>query len=91
MGCGRSGRETLPIPGWVKRTVDDWTSTSDEDEASSLREAVFERLNTGGVQLTRQEIRNALYPGRLNNLLNRLSRLPIFRVAWGIPLYVERR
>ncbi len=64
-------------------------STSDEDEASSLRETVFERLNTGGVELTRQEIRNALYPGRLNNLLNRLSRLPIFRAAWGIPPYVE--
>lgn len=64
-------------------------STTDEDEASSLRETVFERLNTGGVQLTRQEIRNALYPGRVNNLLDRLSRLPKFRAAWGIPLFVE--
>ncbi|MEJ2818662.1 DUF262 domain-containing protein [Caulobacter sp. CCG-8] len=64
-------------------------STTDEDEASNLRETVFERLNTGGVQLTRQEIRNALYRGRVNNLTDRLSRLPKFRAAWGIPPYVE--
>lgn len=64
-------------------------STSDEDEASSLRETVFERLNTGGVELTRQEIRNALYRGRMSNLMDRLSRLPAFRRAWGIPLYIE--
>lgn len=64
-------------------------STSDEDEASSLRETVFERLNTGGVELSRQEIRNALYRGRMSNLLERLSRLPAFRAAWGMPHYVE--
>ena len=64
-------------------------STTDEDEASSLRETVFERLNTGGVQLTRQEIRNALYRGRVNNLIDRLSRRPNFRAAWGVPPYVE--
>jgi hypothetical protein len=60
-------------------------STSDENEASSLRETVFERLNTGGIELTRQEIRNALYRGRLNNLIERLSRLSTFRDAWHIP------
>jgi len=54
-----------------------------------LRETVFERLNTGGVELTRQEIRNALYRGRVNNLFDRLSRRPNFRSAWGIPPYVE--
>ncbi|MNY03910.1 hypothetical protein D3C86_1365540 [compost metagenome] len=64
-------------------------STTDEDEASSLRETVFERLNTGGVELTRQEIRNALYPGRMHNLVERLSRRPRFREAWNIPAYIE--
>lgn len=47
-------------------------STSDEEEASSLRETVFERLNTGGVELSRQEIRNALYRSKMNNLVERL-------------------
>lgn len=64
-------------------------STTDEDEASSLRETVFDRLNTGGTKLTRQEIRNALYRGRMNDLLDRLSRIPTFRRAWGVPEWVE--
>lgn len=64
-------------------------STTDEDSASSLRETVFERLNTGGVELTRQELRNALYRGKMNNLVDRLSRAAAFRKAWSIPAYVE--
>jgi len=65
-------------------------STSCEEEASSLRETVFERLNTGGVELTRQEIRNALYRGRMNNLIDRLSRMPVFRKAWEFRVYFVR-
>jgi hypothetical protein len=64
-------------------------STADEAEASYLRETVFERLNTGGVALERQEIRNALYRGPFNDLLTELSRLDLFRKIWGIPRYVE--
>lgn len=64
-------------------------STTDEEEASMLRETVFDRLNTGGTKLGRQEIRNALYRGRMNDLIDRLSRQPKFRKAWGIPEWVE--
>ena len=64
-------------------------STTDEEEASTLRETVFDRLNTGGTKLSRQEIRNALYRGRMNDLVDRLSRLPKFREAWGVPAWVE--
>jgi hypothetical protein len=64
-------------------------STADEEEASFLREAVFERLNTGGVELERQEIRNALYRSKFNELLLELGRLDSFRKIWGIPRYVE--
>lgn len=64
-------------------------STADEEEASFLRETVFERLNTGGVALERQEIRNALYRGPFNDLLLRLSQLDTFRQIWGLPRYVE--
>lgn len=64
-------------------------STTDEDDAYRLRETVFERLNTGGVELSRQEIRNALYRGRFNDMLDRLSHHPRFREAWGMPHYVE--
>lgn len=64
-------------------------STTDEEEASTLRETVFDRLNTGGTKLSRQEIRNALYRGRMNELVDRLSRLPTFRKAWDLPEWVE--
>lgn len=33
---------------------------------------IFHRLNTGGVKLTNQEIRNCIYHGKFNNLLKKL-------------------
>lgn len=64
-------------------------STADEEEASFVREIVFERLNTGGVALSHQEIRNALYGSKFNRLLYELSQDDSFRDIWGIPRYVE--
>lgn len=65
-------------------------STQDETEAGLLRETVFERLNTGGVHLEHQEIRNALYQSDFNDLLFELSRLDLFRSIWGLPPFTER-
>ncbi len=39
-----------------------------------IRFEIFQRLNTGGVPLTEQEIRNAIYRGNLNTLLDKLAR-----------------
>ena len=60
-------------------------STSDPEEALFLKQKTFERLNTGGVDLSQQEVRNCLYYGKFNELLLKLSRHPIFAEAWGIP------
>src|SRR5580698_9935907 len=49
------------------------SATTSEEEAL-LRQQVFERLNTGGVQLSHQEIRNSLYQGKFNDLLLNLAR-----------------
>jgi hypothetical protein len=35
---------------------------------------IFHRLNTGGMKLNNQEIRNCIYSGELNNLLRRLNK-----------------
>jgi hypothetical protein len=43
-----------------------------------LRRFVFERLNTGGRRLNAQEIRNAIYGGKFNNLITDLARDPTF-------------
>ena len=64
-------------------------STADEDDADFLREIVFERLNTGGTDLSPQEIRNALYQSDFNKMLTDLSRWDMFRLIWGIPFYAE--
>ncbi|MCL1465194.1 DUF262 domain-containing protein [Argonema galeatum] len=61
-------------------------STSDPEEALFLKQKTFERLNTGGVDLSPQEVRNCLYYGKFDSLLIELSRHPIFAKAWGIPI-----
>jgi len=44
---------------------------------------VFIRLNTGGEPLSRQEIRNVAYHGKLNNMLIRLSENEFLRNMFG--------
>ena len=60
-------------------------STPDPEEALFLKQIAFERLNTGGVDLSRQEVRNCVYYGKFNQLLLELSSNRIFADAWGIP------
>lgn len=45
---------------------------------------VFHRLNTGGVKLNPQEVRNNVFPGPLNDLIHKLSTLPDFHQILGI-------
>ena len=45
---------------------------------------VFRRLNTGGVSLNPQEIRNSTWPGPTNDLLLTLSEHPTYRRMLGI-------
>ena len=45
---------------------------------------VFRRLNTGGVTLNPQEIRNSTWPGPLNEMLLDLSEHPTFRRLLGM-------
>ena len=40
---------------------------------------IFHRLNTGGVKLNNQEIRNCIYGGTLNDLLKELDKYPSWR------------
>lgn len=57
----------------------------DEEQAAFLKKIVFERLNSGGVELTSQETRNAVYDGPLNKLCLELSTNEKFRFMWDIP------
>lgn len=62
-------------------------SAPEEEDAIFLRQLVFERLNTGGVKLERQEIRNSLSSGHFNELLFALGRNDIFRHIWDLPKF----
>lgn len=46
-----------------------------------VRRNIFKRINTGGLPLSSQEIRNALYIGHASKLLNDLASLNIFKQA----------
>ena len=58
-----------------------------EAKQSDVRKMVFERLNTGGLHLKAQELRNCLYAGAFNELLIDVSHLPLFTKIWEIPEY----
>jgi len=66
---------------------------SDKD----LKIEVFQRLNTGGVRLNPQELRNSTYAGPLNDLILRLSENREFHSLLGIKdknrsaIYLEMR
>jgi hypothetical protein len=60
-----------------------------EEQAAFLKKLVFERLNSGGVRLSGQETRNAVYNGPLNDLCLELSRGRELRAMLGTPLDAE--
>jgi hypothetical protein len=83
------------LPGKVRAGIDRRSissivllteSTTDFEEEFFLKQLVFERINTGGVALSRQEARNSLYYGKFNQLLLDLAHHPIFADAWEIPI-----
>lgn len=64
-------------------------SAPDPETAMFLRQVAFERINTGGISLSKQEVRNCLYTGTFNDLLFELSKNQVFANAWGIPINEE--
>jgi len=94
-----NGRVYETLPSEIRKGVDRRSisyivllkeSASTTEEEALLRQQVFERLNTGGVKLSHQEIRNSLYQGKFNNLLRDVARHPLFRAAWGVPQYSQQ-
>ncbi|OGF65855.1 MAG: hypothetical protein A2Y62_10505 [Candidatus Fischerbacteria bacterium RBG_13_37_8] len=51
---------------------------------SDVKYEVFQRLNTGGVSLNPQEIRNSVYGGSLNDLIQKLSENDKFHKLLGV-------
>ncbi len=53
------------------------------DSEATSQYFVFERLNTGGVALSSQEIRAAIYGGEFNELINELNSDVAWRILFG--------
>jgi hypothetical protein len=62
-----------------------------EESHADIKFDVFERLNTGAVKLTPQELRNCIYRGTFNDALVELSRVSSFREALGGQKYDRMR
>lgn len=93
-----NGRNYKNLPEQVKRGIDRRYLSSivllqetakTQQEAESLKQIVFERLNSGGEKLTSQEIRNALYNGNFNQLCIKLAQNDSYRKMWKLPLESE--
>lgn len=57
---------------------------TDPKDNTSMFE-IFNRLNTGGMALSSQEIRNCLYRGKIKEFLDRLNRYEKWRLLLGTP------
>ncbi len=89
-----NGRRYSTLPTSIRNGIDrrylssiillNETGASDK-QAAVLKKLVFERLNSGGVRLSGQETRNAVYNGPLNDLCMELSQLPELRAMLGTP------
>lgn len=93
-----NGKKYSELPQKVKEGIDrrqiSMVSLLKESAKTALQEQkmkrmVFERLNTGGVRLEEQEIRNALYDGEFNEMCKNLAEVNSFRNLWGIPQNIK--
>ena len=88
-----NGRTYEALPSKVREGIDRRYLSSvillketahSEEDALRLKQLVFERINSGGVRLSPQESRNALFDGHMNQLCIRLSKHPALCRLWGI-------
>lgn len=95
-----NGYRYSELPEVIKRGIDRRYLSSiillqetakDESEARNMKQLVFERLNSGGVDLSDQEIRNALFDGNLNQICIELSSNTKFRKLFNIPINVDEK
>ena len=89
-----NGRCYDKLPAKVKEGIDRRYLSSvillketaqNEEDALRLKQLVFERINSGGVHLSPQESRNALFDGKMNQLAIALSRNASLCHLWEIP------
>ena len=96
--CELNGKKYKDLPDKIKEGIDRRQlhvitllkeSANNDERAEKIKRLVFERLNTGGVKLQGQEIRNAIHNGDGNRMCFELSECDVFRKLWNIPIINE--
>ncbi len=77
-----NGKKYSQLPEKIKQGIDRRYISSiillqetakDLNQANTMKQLVFERINNGGIKLEGQETRNAIYNGKMNQLCLKLS------------------
>jgi hypothetical protein len=93
-----NGKKYSQLPEQIKKGIDRRYLSSiillqetakNEIEALKLKQLVFERINSGGVQLGAQESRNAVYNGPFNDMCISLARYEYLCKTWDIPVQTD--
>lgn len=67
----------------LRATIFQQTDPKEKDKTSIIE--IFERLNTGGMALTQQEVRNCVIRGGINEFLKELNKNKSWRKLFGKP------
>lgn len=81
------------LPGYLQRRIQEFEVTAYVIASGTPKELkfnVFRRINTGGLTLTSQEIRNALNQGPSTDFISKLSALRSFKTATAYSIPEER-
>jgi uncharacterized protein with ParB-like and HNH nuclease domain len=84
-----NGKFFRDLPKELQKKINSYkiiTITFKKESDPNLKFEMFERLNTGSVQLNDQELRNCVYRGKYNKLLFRLSQYNDFQKILGISI-----
>jgi hypothetical protein len=75
----------LTLQRRLKNTIQNATIIDDIEFNPSIVHELFYRINTGGIPLTSQEVRNCVYTGNFNRTLHRLNNYEAWREILGTP------
>lgn len=94
-----NGKQYSKLPPRIQRGLDRGklssiilisdASIENDPAIGDIRTQVFDRLNTGGVKLNAQELRNCLFSGPFNEMVTESAADRRFTDVWGIPPHEE--
>lgn len=88
-----NGKKFNELPPYLQRRIEEFEITSyiiAQGTPKVLKFNVFKRINTGGLTLTSQEIRNALNQGRSADFIRRLADMRSFKIATTFSISEDR-